>query len=145
MGDKRLGLGNPGTDLVGLETYEIGIVPFLTAVKEVVVYAGELPGDLPGAHIMAIEEATHPSMPGRGEPIPDEQRRDSVEATIIETIHTGVPATGICQQTGLIEAFLSTLQAIVDEGLQRFGHMRIPCSRSLFAKGVAWYKDEFQS
>jgi len=53
--------------------------------------------------------------------------------TLIETIHTGVPATGICQQTGLIEAFLRTLQAIVDEGLQRFGHMRIPCSRSWLA------------
>jgi len=36
MGDKRLGLGNPGTDLVGLETHKIDIVPFLTAFKEVV-------------------------------------------------------------------------------------------------------------
>jgi hypothetical protein len=40
MGDKRLGLGNPGTDLAGLETHEIGIIPFLTAFKEVVVDAG---------------------------------------------------------------------------------------------------------
>jgi hypothetical protein len=94
---------------------------------------------------MAIEEATHPSMPGRGEPITDEQCRDGVEATVIEAIHTGVLAAGICQQMGLIEAFLSTLQAIVDEGSQRFGHMRIPCSRSIFAKGVACCKDESQS
>jgi hypothetical protein len=40
MGDKRLGLGNPGTDLVGLEACEIDIVPFLTAFKEIVLDAG---------------------------------------------------------------------------------------------------------
>jgi hypothetical protein len=72
MGDERLGLGNPGTDLVGLETYEVSIVPFLAAFKEVVIYAGEFSGYFPGAHIMAIEEAAHPTMPGRGESIPDE-------------------------------------------------------------------------
>ena len=36
MGDKRLSLENAGTDLVGLETYEIGVIPFLTAFKEVI-------------------------------------------------------------------------------------------------------------
>jgi len=81
----------------------------LTAFKEVVIYAGELPGHLPGAHIMAFEEATHSRMPGRGEPITDEQRRDGVEATVIEAIHTGVPAVSVCQEAGLIEAFLGTL------------------------------------
>ena len=145
MGDKRLGLGNPGTDLVGLETHKIDIVPFLTAFKEVVIDAGELPGHLPGAHIMAIEEAAHSSMPGRGEPLPDEQSRDGVEATVVEAVHTGVPAAGICQHPGLIEAFLSPPQAVVDEGIQRFGHMRIPCSRRIFAKGVACCKDESHS
>jgi hypothetical protein len=128
--------------MVGLETHEIGIIPFLTVFKEVVVYTGEFPGHLPSAHIMAIEEATHPSMPGRGEPITDERRRDGVEATVIEAIHTGVLALSIRQQTSIIEAFLGTLEAIVDEGLQRFGHMRIPCSRSIFARGVTWCKDE---
>ena len=48
MGDKRLGLGNPGTDLVSQETYEISIVPFLAAFKEIIIYAGELPGTFPG-------------------------------------------------------------------------------------------------
>src|SRR6266478_4427267 len=110
MGDKRLSLRNPRADLVGLKTHEVDIIPFLTAVKEVVVYSGELSGSLPSAHIMAIEEATHPRMPGRGEPITDEQRRDGVEATVIETIHPGVPALSICQQTGIIEAFLGPLQ-----------------------------------
>jgi hypothetical protein len=71
MGDKRLGLGNPGTDLVSLETYEISIVPFLAAFKEIIIDAGELSGHLSGAYIMAIEEAPHPGMPGRGESIPD--------------------------------------------------------------------------
>src|SRR5262245_14916138 len=145
MGDKRLSLSNPRTDLVSLETHEIGIIPFLTAFKKVVVYTGELSGHLPSAHIMAIEETTHPSMPGRGEPITDEQGRDGVEATVIEAIHTGVPALGICQQTGILEASLGTLQAIADEGLQRFGHMRIPCSRRILAKGVTWCKDESHS
>jgi hypothetical protein len=64
MGDKRFSLENPGTDLVSLETYEIGIVPFLAAFKEVVIDAGQLPGDLARAHIMAIEEAPHSCMPG---------------------------------------------------------------------------------
>jgi hypothetical protein len=40
MGYKRLSPGNPGTDLVGPEPYEIDIVPFLTAFKEVVIDAG---------------------------------------------------------------------------------------------------------
>src|SRR5215510_6996615 len=97
MGDKRLDLRHPRTDLVGLETHEISIIPFLTVFKEVVVYTGELSGHLPSTHIMAIEETTHPSMPGRGEPITDEQCRDGVEATVIEAIHAGVPAVGICQ------------------------------------------------
>jgi hypothetical protein len=44
----------------------------LAAFKEVVIYAGELPGYLAGVHILAIEEAAHPTMPGGGEPIPDE-------------------------------------------------------------------------
>jgi len=40
MVDKRLGLRNPRTDLVGLKTYEIGVIPFLSAFKEVVIYTG---------------------------------------------------------------------------------------------------------
>jgi hypothetical protein len=102
-------------------------------------------GHLPGAHIMAIEETTHTSMPRRGEPITDEQRRDGVEAAVIEAIHTGVQAVRLGKQMGIIETFLGTTEAIVDEGLQRLGHMRIPCSRSIFAKGVIWCKDESHS
>jgi hypothetical protein len=66
---------------------------------------------------MAIEETPHTSMPRRGEPITDEQRRDGVEATVIEAIHTGVPAVSLGKQTDIIETFLGTLEAILDESL----------------------------
>jgi hypothetical protein len=40
LGDKHLGLENPRTNLLGLKTHKISIIPFLTAFKEVIVDTG---------------------------------------------------------------------------------------------------------
>jgi hypothetical protein len=74
MGDERCGAGYPRTYLVSAETHEIGIVALLPTLEEVIVYTGELPGDLPCPHIMTIEKAADTRVFRGGKPITHEQR-----------------------------------------------------------------------
>jgi len=64
MSEKSLCLRNPGTDLVCLKPYEIGIVTLLASLKEIVVEASQIPGGDTGSHVIPIEEAAYPSVPG---------------------------------------------------------------------------------
>jgi hypothetical protein len=64
VSEKCVCLRNPGTYLVSLKTHEIGIVALLASLKKVVVEASQIPGDDTGSHVIPIEEAAYPSVPG---------------------------------------------------------------------------------
>jgi hypothetical protein len=65
MSDERFSPGNPGTYLVSLKSNEIGIITLLTPLKKVIVQTGQVSGYDTGSHVMSIEEAAYPSVPGR--------------------------------------------------------------------------------
>jgi hypothetical protein len=64
VSEKCVCLRNPGTDLVCLKAHEIGIVALLTALKKVIVEASQIPGNNAGSHVIPVEQATYPSVPG---------------------------------------------------------------------------------
>jgi hypothetical protein len=60
--------------LVSLKAHEIGIIALLSALKEVIVEAGQISGYDTGSHVMSIEQAAYPGVSGRRDTISDEQR-----------------------------------------------------------------------
>jgi hypothetical protein len=74
-----------------LETDKVDVVTLLTSLKKIVVDPGQIFGDLTCLHILSIKEATDTRVLGGGKAFTNKKSRDGIKASIVETIHAGIP------------------------------------------------------